>query len=103
MKGLLAAFFAQVVIITYRSTVSGTSYTLKTPTTAPLPLPLPADYTAAALVYGGLAVLPNSLGPVPALLGWGFVVANLLNLGLTSSKKPVTKAPSVTKAAAPTK
>lgn len=83
MKLLLAAFFAQVGIITYKAVSGG----VKTPTTAPIPLPLPSHYTAAALIYGGLAVLPDSLGSVPGLVGWGLVVANLLGAPLTPVKK----------------
>jgi hypothetical protein len=91
MKGLLGAFFAQVVIITYRSVHGG----VKTPTTAPLPAPLPARYVAAAGVYGALAIVPSSLAPVASLVGWGLVVANLLGAPLTATK-PAVKTPTLT-------
>lgn len=89
MKGLLEAFFAQATIITYRSVKNG----IKRPTVSPLALPLPAEYTAAALIYAGLGLLPDALGPIPALLGWGLVVANLLKVfptGTTPAVPPVT-------------
>lgn len=86
MKGLLAAFFAQVAIITYRSVSGG----VKVPTRAPLPLPLPAEFTAAGLIYGALAVLPASLAPVPALVGWGLVIANLFDLWPSAGTAPKT-------------
>ncbi|MGP8204604.1 MAG: hypothetical protein ACLQVK_00880 [Acidimicrobiales bacterium] len=91
MTGLLGAFFAQVAIITYRA-VSGGG--VSTPTQAPLPLPLPAEYTAAALIYGALAIAPASLAPIPGLIGWGLVVANLLKLPIAPGVgKPIAKAP----------
>lgn len=77
MSGLLAAFFVEVGLITYRSVTQGGT---KVPTAAPLPAPLPSLYTSAIIVYGSLALLPSSLAPVPALIGWGFVVATFLNI-----------------------
>lgn len=77
MSGLLGAFFVEVALITYRSVSQGG---VKVPDTAPIPAPLPSWYTSAILVYGGLAVLPRSFAPIPALVGWGFVVATFLNL-----------------------
>ena len=85
MKGLLGAFFAQVIIITYRSVAGGG---IATPRTAPLPVPLPSEYTAAALIYGVLAIMPDSLAPVPALIGWGLVVTNVLGLFPLKPKEP---------------
>lgn len=80
MKSLLAAFFAQVAIVTYRNVHGGG---VKTPTQAPLPVPLPSQYVAPAVVYGFLAILPDSFGPIPGLIGWGLVVATLIGAGLT--------------------
>ncbi len=64
-------------IITYRSATQGGA---KVGKTAPLPAPIPSAYMSAILVYGALGLLPSSLAPVPALVGWGFVVATFLNL-----------------------
>ena len=81
MPGLLAAFFVEVGLITYRDVSQGGIKVKKAQqSTAPLPAPLPSLYTSAIVVYGGLALLPSSLAPLPALLGWGFVVATFLNL-----------------------
>lgn len=77
MTGLFAAFMIEVGLITYRSVTQGGT---KTPTAAPLKAPLPSMYTSAIFVYGGLALLPKSIAPIPALLGWGFVVATFLNV-----------------------
>lgn len=77
MSGLLAAFLVEVGLITYRSVTQGG---VKVPQTAPIPAPLPSLYTSAIFVYGGLTLLPSSIAPLPALVGWGFVVATFLNL-----------------------
>ena len=77
MTGLLGAFLVEVGLVTYRSVTQGG---VKVGKTAPLPAPMPSLYLSAVIVYGGLGLLPKSLAPVPALLGWGFVVATWLNL-----------------------
>lgn len=82
MNSLLAAFFAQIVIVTYReyagSGVSGGG--INVPNQAPLNLPLPADYTAPVLIYGGLSLIPGQGQRLAGMIGWGLVVATLLNL-----------------------
>lgn len=71
--GLLAAFIAEVALITYRG--------FATTATQPLPFPPPADYTGAVLIYGGLGLLAKTKAePVATALGWGFVIATFLNL-----------------------
>lgn len=77
MTGLFGAFLVEVALISYRSVASGR---VKVPDAAPISLPLPSEYTAAILVYGGLSFLPKASAPLPALIGWGVVVATLLNL-----------------------
>jgi len=78
---LLAAFFVEVGLVTYRAVTQGGVVTRKgKQSTAPLPAPLPSLYTSAIVIYGGLALVPSSLAPVPALVGWGLVVATFLNL-----------------------
>jgi hypothetical protein len=77
MSGLFAAFMVEVGLITYRSVTQGGT---KTPTAAPLKAPLPSIYTSAILVFGGLALLPKSLAPLPSLVGWGVVAATFLNV-----------------------
>lgn len=76
MSGLLGAFIAEMVLVTYRGVTGG----LKVPQQAPLHAPLPSTYTSAVIVYGALGILPKSLAPLPTLIGWGFVVATFLNL-----------------------
>lgn len=81
MTGLLGAFLIEVGLITYRAATGGQVVTRKgKQSTAPLPAPLPSVYTSAIFIYGGLGLLPKSLAPVPALVGWGLVVATFLNL-----------------------
>lgn len=77
MTGLFGAFLFEVGLITYRSVTQGGVVKGKT---APISAPLPSLYTSAIIVYGGLGLLPKSLAPIPALVGWGFVVATFLNL-----------------------
>lgn len=77
MNALLAAFFVEVGLVTYRSVTGGGT---KTPAAAPIPAPLPSLYTSAIVLYGALALIPSSLAPLPALVGWGVVVATWLNL-----------------------
>jgi hypothetical protein len=77
MGGLLSAFFVEVALITYRTVTGGGT---KQQVTAPLPYPLPSAYTSAIIVYGALGLLPRSFAPLPAMIGWGFVLATFLNL-----------------------
>ena len=77
MSTLLAAAFVETLLVTYRAVTQGGT---KTPTAAPIHAPLPSLYTSVIVVYGALGVLPKSLAPLPGMVGWGFVVATLLNL-----------------------
>jgi hypothetical protein len=67
-RGLFAAAMVESGIITWRD-ISQT----KVP-------PPPSDYVAVAIIFGGLALLPESAGSFPSLVGWGFVIATFLNL-----------------------
>lgn len=82
MTGLMTAFLAQVGIITYRayagSGVPGGG--IQVPATAPMNLPLPSWYTAPMFIYGALGLIPDSGQRVASMVGWGLVVATLLNL-----------------------
>lgn len=72
---LLAPALAEVVIITYRDAKNGSNVN------NPIPhFPLPSQLTSVLIVYGGLSLLPQSFEKVAALMGWGFVVATLLDL-----------------------
>lgn len=74
---LLSAFFAETAIITYRQYQGGG---VQVPYTAPVPLPLPSTYTAPIVFFGALALIPASGATFAGLVGWGIVVATLLNL-----------------------
>ena len=79
---LMTAFFAQTVIVTYRS-YAGSGVKgggINVPAQAPIGLPLPSTYTAPVIAYGALALLPPAAQPVAGMIGWGLVVATLLNL-----------------------
>lgn len=91
MSSLLAAFFVETVIITYRAHKRG----INVPSSAPLPLPLPSEYTSAVIAFGALSVLPRSIDPIPGLIGWGLVLATLLNLWQPGGQtvKPATPSP----------
>mgnify|MGYP001545292766 CR=1 FL=1 len=82
MTSLLGAFLAQIVIISYReyagSGVAGGG--INKPAQAPISAPLPSAYAAPIIVYGALALVPGQGQRVAGAIGWGFVVATLLNL-----------------------
>lgn len=69
-KGLLAALAVEVGLITWRDFTTGSDRVAG--------LPLPADYLAALGLFGAFGLLPGQVGTA---LGWGFVVATLLNAG----------------------
>lgn len=77
MTGLLTAFLAEIVLISYRNLAGGGT---QVPATAPIPLPLPSQYTAPIAVYGVLALVPAGGQQIAGLVGWGLVVATALNL-----------------------
>lgn len=74
---LLTAFLAETVLITYRQYAGGG---VQVPTSAPVPLPIPASYTAPIIAYGALALIPGEGARLAGMIGWGLVVATLLNL-----------------------
>lgn len=87
MNSLLTAWLTEVAIITYRSMKQrgvSTSTPSSTGATAtihyPLPLPLPSEYVSTFLVFGALGLVPAPFDRTASLLGWGFVLATLLNL-----------------------
>lgn len=77
MNSLFGAFIVELGLVTFRTVRNGG---IVTPTTAPIPAPLPSLYTSAILIYGGLALIPGRGAPLAGLIGWGFVVATALNL-----------------------
>jgi hypothetical protein len=75
MKGLMTAWLAEVVLISYRATRPGANEG-----TQSVPFPLPAQYASTFVIYGALGLLPDSAAGLASAVGWGFVVATLLNL-----------------------
>ncbi len=89
--GLLTAWLAEVVIITYRTVSRGS--------TGPIShLPLPSTYVSTMIVYGGLGLLPESANVFSTAVGWGLVVATVLNLWQPGSKTTAAGTPTVTTA-----
>lgn len=68
MRGLLLAALVEAGIITWRDLSSLNM------------LPLPSDYVAVAIFYGGLAFFPESASGFVNVLGWGIVIATAFNL-----------------------
>jgi len=76
MNTLLAAWVAETVLITYRGAKQG-----GTKNNPVAHLPLPSEYIASFVVFGGLSLVPGPNGQrVAGLFGWGVVVATFLNL-----------------------
>jgi hypothetical protein len=75
MTGLVTAWLAEVVLITYRSTKKGGNQG-----TAQVPFPLPSQFAGTFIIFGSLALLPQSAGNFASLAGWGLVAATFLNL-----------------------
>lgn len=84
MRGLLGAFLVEMALVSYRDiTQGGIKVRQGQQSTAPIKAPLPSLYTSGIIVYGSLALIGSSFraaAPVTTLVGWGFVVATLLNL-----------------------
>lgn len=68
MRGLLLAAMTEAAIITWRDLSSEKV------------LPMPSDYAAVAIFYGGLGLLPTQAEGLASLVGWGIVLATFLNL-----------------------
>lgn len=68
MRGLLLAALVEAGLITWRDLSKDKI------------LPLPSDYNAVAIFYGGLALLPESADTFTTLLAWGMVIATFFGL-----------------------
>lgn len=89
----MAAFLAEIGIITYRDISSAD------PSHKIAGLPVPADYLAAVALFGVLGLAPKGgASNVAALLGWGFVIATALRLppALLCPTCPKTTTPAAT-------
>jgi hypothetical protein len=72
---LLYPALAETVVITYRGIKNGTNVN------NPIPhFPMPNQLASVLIVYGGLSLFPERADKLAAMLGWGFVVATVLNL-----------------------
>lgn len=96
MTGLLSAWVAELVLITYRTAKQGTTVD------NPIPhLALPSEYASTFIIYGALAFIPGEAQKVATAIGWGLVVATFLNLwdpsgkvhGAVAPSEPVNNAP----------
>jgi len=68
VKGLTAAFIAEIGIISWRDY---SDYKL---------LPLPADFAGACVIFGLLGLLPDGASGAATAFGWAIVLAAFLNL-----------------------
>jgi hypothetical protein len=79
MTSVTLAWLAELVVITYRSAKQeGVG---KLGITRPIPhLPMPSEYAATFVVYGALSLIPGQGEQVAGYIGWGIVLATVLNL-----------------------
>jgi hypothetical protein len=92
--GLLSAWMAELILITYRGSLRGST------ASNPIPhLPVPAEYGSTFIIYGALAFIPESGQRFASLVGWGLVAATFLNLwnpGKLAAPTPGTGSPGPT-------
>jgi hypothetical protein len=95
MTGLLSAWVAEMVLIAYRGS--------KTGTTANNPIPhlaMPSEYASTFIIYGALAFIPGQGQKVASAIGWGLVAATFLNLWTPGTLvKPTAPSPTATNTA----
>jgi hypothetical protein len=72
MGGVMLAWMAEVGIITFRNTRSGSKQNIGG-------LPLPSVYLSSVVVYGALGVLGRSQAQVANLAAWGLTLATYMN------------------------
>ena len=72
---LLAPALAETVVITYRGVKNGTNVN------NPIPhFPMPNQLVSVLIIFGALSLIPKSGERLAATVGWGFVLATVLNL-----------------------
>jgi len=75
VKPVINAAIAETIVITYRDVKNGSNKD------NPIPhFPLPSQYVSVVTIFGLLAFLPERADRVGSLIGWGLVVATVLNL-----------------------
>jgi hypothetical protein len=67
-KGVISAALAETALVTWRD-LSQEKF-----------LPLPSDYAAVIVIYGGLSLLPESASRFSTAFGWGLVIATWFKL-----------------------
>ena len=93
MTGILSAWLAEIVLITYRDFKDGTDTVSG--------LPLPSEYLATFAVYGVLGLAGQTKAePLAAAVAWGYVGITAFNIvnHATPTKKVATKKPAPTTA-----
>jgi hypothetical protein len=69
------AAIAETIVISYRDIKN------KSNVDNPIPhFPLPSQYASVVIIYGALSFFPEQGQGLAALIGWGFVLATVLNL-----------------------
>ena len=72
---LLAPALAETIVITYRGVKNGTNVN------NPIPhFPMPNQLLSVFIIFGALSLIPQSGERLAATVGWGFVLATVLNL-----------------------
>lgn len=75
MPGVLAAWLVEIGLITWRGIKSSS------PTGSISGLPLPADYLATFVLFGGLGALAKTKASgLGAAIAWGLVLATYMNI-----------------------
>ena len=91
-KSVLVPALVEAALVTYRDVRSDNKATNAIPY-----LPLPSQYTSVVIVYGALALFPDSASQLATLIGWGLVVATALNVWTPgSSVKSTVESGSIT-------
>lgn len=88
MNSVLAALVVELALITYRGVSKGTNKNTPIP-----PVPVPAEYAGAVIVFGVLAVLPGRAQIPASVFAWGLVVATALNFYDKNGAPKFTQAP----------
>lgn len=78
MDSITTAWLAELVVITYRSAKqSAVGKGVDRPIAH---LPMPSEFVATFVVFGGLSLIPGRGQTAATYVAWGLVVATVLNL-----------------------
>jgi hypothetical protein len=87
VRGLASAFLAECALITWRNLHNDKA------------LPPPSQFTGACIIYGSLALLPQSGAGFASVMGWSVVLATFLNLWNPAAPLNLTKSASTSSTA----